>query len=74
MEGTKELGNKAYRKSNQPVGESEEMLLEDEDLILEDTSERANAEECESDSETTIKDEDKYQGLQVHFTQMILVF
>lgn len=73
MEETKEFSNKAYQKSNQPLGESEEMLLEDEDLILEDTKERANADECESDSETTTKNEDKHQELQVRSTQMILV-
>lgn len=49
------------------------MLLEDEDLILEDTKERANADDCESDSETTTKNEDKHEGLQVCNTQMILV-
>lgn len=73
MEETKDFSNKAYQKSNQPVGESEEMLLEDEDLILEDTKERANTDECESDSETTTKSEDKHQELQVRNTQRILI-
>lgn len=72
MEETKDFSNKAYQKSNQPLGESEEMLLEDEDLILEDTKERANTDECESDSETTTKSEDKHQELQVRNTQRIL--
>lgn len=70
MEETKDFSSKAYQKSNQPLGESEEMLLEDEDLILE---ERANTDECESDSETTTKSEDKHQELQVRNTQRILI-
>lgn len=70
MEETKDFSN---QKSNQPLGESEEMLVEDEDLILEDTKERANTDECESDSETTTKSEDKHQELQVRNTERILI-